>query len=99
MNKPKLQRDKLYIGNIDYSVSLEELEAFIKDKADLNIKESKMLEGKGVAFATFHSEEDAFKVKDAINGVELKSRKLKVDIAQHRAAPEKKRFKPRKETS
>lgn len=72
-------KTKLFFGNLDYSITEDDLKAFLSQT--WNLSEVKLLEGKGVAFVTFASTEDAESAKEKLNGLELKGRNMKVDFA------------------
>lgn len=75
--------NKLYIGNLDYSVSSGELQDFLASK--WKVVECKVIEGKGFGFVTFEDSEAANSAKDALDGQEFKGRKLKIDNARENA--------------
>ncbi len=90
------EENKIYIGNIDYEVTEEELRAIFKEKGfeakDVNIIRDKYSgRSKGFGFAEFETDELVQKAIESLDGHELKSRKLKVNKAQMR--------KPRDEKS
>lgn len=73
--------NKLYVGNLDYSISNEELkEAF----SAWEITDCKLIENKGFAFITFAQAEDAAAAKEQLSNQELKGRPMKIDFAQER---------------
>ena len=43
--------NKLFMGNLDYSVTSEELKAFLSEKWE--VTECRVIEGKGFGFVTF----------------------------------------------
>lgn len=71
---------KLYMGNLDYSVTSEELQEFLA--ANWEVTECKVIEGKGFGFVTFGSPEAANDAKDKLNGTEFKGRTFKIDNAR-----------------
>ncbi len=71
---------KLYIGNLDYSVTSEELSAFLSEKGA--VEECKVIEGKGFAFVTFANEDVATTVKEGCQDQDFKGRPLKIDFAR-----------------
>ncbi len=90
------EEKKIYIGNINYEVTEEELKEIIKEKGlevkDINIIRDKFSgRSKGFGFAEFETDEQVQKAIESLDGHELKSRKLKVNKAQMR--------KPRDEKS
>jgi RNA recognition motif-containing protein len=83
------EENKIYIGNIDYEVTEEELREIFKEKGfeakDVNIIRDKFSgRSKGFGFAEFESDEQVQKAIESLDGHELKSRKLKVNKAQRR---------------
>ncbi|HDZ27109.1 hypothetical protein LCGC14_0530090 [marine sediment metagenome] len=83
------EENKIYIGNIDYEVTEEELRAIFKEKGfeakDVNIIRDKYSgRSKGFGFAEFETDELVQKAIESLDGQELKSRKLKVNKAQRR---------------
>lgn len=75
-----MNSNKLYVGNLDYSVSSGELQDFLAAKGE--VVECKVIEGKGFGFVTFSNSEVANAVKDELDGQEFKGRKLKIDNAR-----------------
>lgn len=73
------QRNKLFIGNLNYGVTSAELADLISQNWD--VVECKLIEGKGIAFVTFEDADKANEAKEALNGYELKGRNMKVDFA------------------
>jgi len=80
---------KIYIGNLEYSVTEEELQKVFEDKG-LEVKELKLVRdkfsgrSKGFGFAEFESDEHVQKAIETLDGQELKSRKIKVSRARKR---------------
>lgn len=73
---------KLYVGNLEYSVSKDELgEAF----SEWEVTDCVVIEGKGFGFVTFASPADATSAKEKLSEQQLKGRPLKIDFAQERA--------------
>jgi RNA recognition motif-containing protein len=83
------EEKKIYIGNVEYSVTEEELQRILEDKG-LEVKELKLIRdkfsgrSKGFGFAEFESDDQAQKAIEALDGQELKSRKLRVSRALRR---------------
>jgi RNA recognition motif-containing protein len=83
------EEKKIYIGNVEYSVTEEELQKILEDKG-LEVKELKLIRdkfsgrSKGFGFAEFESDDAAQKAIEALDGQELKSRKLRVSRALRR---------------
>jgi len=90
------EENKIYIGNIDYEVTEEELREIIKEKAieaqDVTIIRDKYSgRSKGFGFAEFENDEQVKKAIESLDGHEVNSRKLTVNKARLR--------KPRDEKS
>ena len=71
---------KLYVGNLTYSVTKEELQELFS--AYGTIKSVTVLEGKGFGFVEMSTPEEAAKAKEALDGKDLAGRKMKVDEAK-----------------
>ena len=82
-----LQENKLYVGNLEFSTTEDELKAFFEEK-DIKsnsvsiIKDKYSGRSKGFGFVEVASSEDAEKAIQALDGQELKGRKLKVNRAK-----------------
>jgi RNA recognition motif-containing protein len=76
----EMQGSKLYIGNLSYSVTSEELEELLSTYGE--VKEVKIIEGKGFGFVEMSKQADAEKAKIALNSSDFKGRTLKVDFAR-----------------
>lgn len=77
-----MQGSKLYVGNLSYSVTNEELSDLFSSHG--TVVEAKIIEGKGFGFVEMSSSSEAENAKEALNGTEFKERTLKVDEAQPR---------------
>lgn len=75
-----MQRSKLYVGNFGYSISNQDLEELFSAYGE--VKEVKIIEGKGFGFVEMSTQSEAEKAKEALNGTDFKGRTLKVDIAR-----------------
>ncbi|MCQ9204847.1 MAG: RNA-binding protein [Omnitrophica bacterium] len=81
------EEKKIYLGNLAYDLTEEDVRKAIEEKG-VTVKEVKLISdrntgrAKGFGFAEFETEEDANKAIDALNGVELNGRTLKVNKAQ-----------------
>jgi len=90
------EEKKIYIGNIDYDVTEEDLREILKEKGveakDIKIIRDKFTgRSKGFGFAEFENDEQIQKAIDSLDGEELKSRKLKVSQARRRESRFEKR--------
>jgi RNA recognition motif-containing protein len=75
-----MQGSKLYVGNFSYSVTKEDLGKLFSSYGE--IKEVKVVEGRGFGFVEMSSSPEAEKAKAALNGTEYKGRTLRVDEAR-----------------
>ncbi len=75
-----MQGSKLYVGNLNYSVTNDELEELFAEYGE--VKEVYVVEGKGFGFVELSSNEDAESVKEELNGTEFKGRTLRIDEAR-----------------
>lgn len=71
---------KLYVGNITYSVTNEQLEELFSSHGQ--VKSVNIIDGKGFGFVEMGSPDEANKAKEALNGFEFQGRTLKVDEAR-----------------
>jgi RNA recognition motif-containing protein len=75
-----MQGSKLYVGNINYAATSEELRELFAKHGE--VKQVNLLEGRGYGFVEMSSPEEAMKARDALNGTEFQGRTLKVDEAR-----------------
>ncbi len=81
------EQKKLYIGNLEYSVTEDSLKGFIEEKG-INVKQVRLIidkysgKSKGFGFAEFDTEEQAQQAIDALNEQEFNGRKLTVNKAR-----------------
>lgn len=75
-----MQGSKLYVGNFSYSVSEEDLKEMFSSHGE--VKEVKVIEGRGFGFVEMSSPTEAEKAKEALNGSNHKGRTLRVDEAR-----------------
>ncbi len=80
VEKEEMQGNKLYVGNLDYNVTSEELRDLFSSHG--TVAEVNIIEGKGFGFVEMSSSSEAENAKEALNGSEFKERTLKVDEAQ-----------------
>lgn len=76
-----MQGSKLYVGNFSYSVTKENLEELF---SDYEIREIRVIEGKGFGFVELSSPTEAENAKQALNGKDYTGRTLRVDEARPR---------------
>ncbi len=75
-----MQGSKLFVGNLSYSVTSEELAELFSNHGE--VKEAKVIEGKGFGFVEMGSQAEAETAKQALNGTEFSGRSLNVDEAR-----------------
>ena len=83
-----MEGGKLYVGNLNYSVTSEELGKLFADYG--MVKEVKIIERRGFGFVEMSDIGEAEQAIEALNGSVFKGRTMKVDRAQAR------RDKPRR---
>jgi RNA recognition motif-containing protein len=76
----KMQENKLFVGNLAYSVTSDALEQLFAGHG--SVVEAKVIEGKGFGFVEMSSKEEADVAKEALNGTEYSGRSLNVDTAK-----------------
>lgn len=75
-----MQGSKLYVANFGYSVTNDQLEELFATYGE--VKEVKVIEGKGFGFVEMGTQAEAEKAKEALNGSDFKGRTLRVDTAR-----------------
>jgi RNA recognition motif-containing protein len=75
-----MEGNKLYVGNLSYSVSNEELKELFSQFGD--VKVANVIEGKGFGFIEMTNPEDAEKARQALNGSDFKGRALRIEEAK-----------------
>ncbi len=75
-----MQGSKLYVGNLGYSTNKEELEDLFAEYGQ--VREVRIIEGKGFGFVEMSSREEAEKAKEGLDGSDFKGFTLKVDEAR-----------------
>jgi len=86
-----MQGSKLYVGNISYSATSDELKELFTQYGE--VKQVNLMEGRGYGFVEMSSPEEAMKARDALNGTDFKGRTLKVDEARQPKDREKKGYR------
>jgi len=77
--------NKLYVGNLNYQVTEEELKEIFS--AHGQVVSVTLIAGKGFGFVEMDTPDSAQKAKEALNGTDLQGRTMNVDEAR----PPKKR--------
>jgi len=75
-----MQGSKLYVGNLSYSVTNEQLENLFSAYGE--VRQVNIIEGKGFGFVEMATQTEANKAKETLNGSEFEGRTLKVDEAR-----------------
>jgi RNA recognition motif-containing protein len=71
---------KLYVGNLSYSVTDEELKELFAKYGD--VKQANVIEGKGFGFIEMVNADNAEKAKKELNGSDFKGRALRIEEAR-----------------
>jgi len=77
-----MRGSKLYVGNLSYSVADDELRELFSNYGE--VKEVKIIEGKGFGFVEMSNQAEAEKARQALSGSDFKGRTLRVDEARPR---------------
>lgn len=75
-----MQGNKLYVGNLSYSVTNEQLEKLFSSYG--KVLSANVIGNKGFGFVEMTDAAEAEKAKEALNGTQFEGRNLKVDEAQ-----------------
>ena len=75
-----MQGSKLYVGNLSYSSTNEELQELFGNYGE--VRQVNIIEGRGFGFVEMSNSSEAEKAKEALDGSEFKGRTLKVDEAR-----------------
>jgi RNA recognition motif-containing protein len=75
-----MQGSKLYVGNLKYSVTNDQLSEIFSNHGE--VKSVNIIEGKGFGFVEMSSSVEAGKAKDALNDTDFDGRPLKIDEAR-----------------
>jgi RNA recognition motif-containing protein len=75
-----MQENKLFVGNLSYSVTSEELNELFSNYGE--VVEAKVIERKGFGFVEMSSKSEADEAKEALNGKDFSGRSLNVDAAK-----------------
>lgn len=92
-------KNKVYVGNLEYTVSNDDLRQVFETKG-VQVKEAKIIQdkytgrSKGFGFVELESEGEVQKAIEACDGQELKGRNLRVSKAR---APRKRFDRPSRE--
>ncbi len=87
-----MQGSKLYVGNLSYSVTNEQLEKIFSEHG--KVQSANVIGNKGFGFVELSNSAEAEKAKEALDGKEFEGRTLKVDEARPQR-PRTERFERR----
>ena len=83
-----METKKLFVGGISWNLSWQDLKDAFNEHAEVVhakiIMDRETGKSRGFGFVEFNSVEDATKAKEAMDGVELDGRNIKVDFAEER---------------
>lgn len=88
-----MQSNKLYVGNLNYAVTNEELSELFSNYGQ--VESVKIIEGKGFGFVEMGNQSEAEAAKDKLDGSEFKGRSLRVNEAKPRNNSPKRNFSRR----
>ena len=74
-----MQGSKLYVGNLNYSVTNEQLEELFSSHG--KVQSANVIGNKGFGFVELSDNAEAEKAKEALDGTDFEGRTLKVDEA------------------
>ena len=77
-----MQGSKLYVGNLSYSVTNEQLQELFGNYGE--VQSVNIIEGKGFGFVEFAETSQAESAMEALNGSEFEGRTMKIDEARPR---------------
>jgi RNA recognition motif-containing protein len=86
-----MQGSKLYVGNLSYGVTSEELEALFSEYGQ--VRNVNIIEGKGFGFIEMSNQSEAEKAKKGLDGSDFKGRTLKVDEARPRREKQRRDYR------
>ncbi|PID27144.1 MAG: RNA-binding protein [Candidatus Cloacimonadota bacterium] len=77
-----MNTNKLYAGNLNYSVTSDELGQVFEEYG--TVKSSNVIEGKGFGFVEMSTNEEAQTAMDELNEAELRGRTMRISEAKPR---------------
>ena len=88
-----MQGSKLYVGNLAYSVTEEQLRELFSSHGE--VKEVRVIPGRDFGFIEMSSSSEAETAKEALNGSDFEGRPLKVDEARPPRTQQRGGYQPR----
>ncbi len=76
----RMQGSKLYVGNLSYTATSEQLEELFSNHGE--VKQVNIIEGRGFGFIEMSNPSEAEKAKDALDGSDFQGRTLRVNEAR-----------------
>jgi len=86
-----MQGSKLYVGNLSYAVTNEQLEELFSNHGE--VKQVNIIEGRGFGFVEMSNSSEAEKAKEALDGSDFQGRTLKVDEARPPKSKERRDYR------
>ena len=86
-----MQGSKLYVGNLDYSATNEQLEELFSKYG--KVSQIDIIPGKGFGFVEMSDPAEAEKAKEGLDGSDFGGRTLKVDEARPRTERPKREYR------
>lgn len=86
-----MQGSKLYVGNLDYSATNNQLEELFSKYGKVN--QVDIIPNKGFGFVEMSDTSEAEKAKEELNGTEFVGRTLKIDEARPRRERPKREYR------
>jgi len=75
-----MQGSKLYVGNLSYSVTSDQIKELFSTYGE--VKDIKLIDGKGFGFVEMANQSEAVKAKEALDGSDFEGRSLRVNEAR-----------------
>jgi RNA recognition motif-containing protein len=75
-----MQGSKLYVGNLSYAVTKEELEQLFAKHGE--VRQISLIEGKGFGFIEMSNQSEAENARKELDGQEFMGRRIRVDEAR-----------------
>jgi len=87
-----MQGSKLYVGNLTYSVTNEQLSELFSQYGE--VISANVIEGRGFGFVELSSPEEAEKARQELDGQEFVGRTLKINDAQPPKSRQRREYRP-----
>lgn len=80
-----MENKKLYVGNLNYSVTKEQLETLFSQYG--TVAQATVIQDKGFGFVEMSTAEEAEKAREALNKTDFVGRSLRIDEARPSTKP------------